>query len=489
MIESAKAQPENDFIVSEGVQALFRYKYLNRRARETIANLSSASGILVEGSVLRNLREQGFDLQLWRDNKSAYSPQDMFNCLDRYTHISVCVPDQSIWNQAMDVTLRQFDPKGAELLPLISDEDLMAAIKFEKSAGAPEFTQKGEAVIRDLRRMKRWLNEEKKSLEPCVAYHRVQHGDEGPKNRLVWGYPLSVTLAEAMFARPLIDHFRGTVTPMAFAVHRHALASRMVCIENMSFRYGFDFKGFDASIHPKLIDMAFGVLLRFFKSGTVNSDHWHKVVKYFIHTPILMPDGNVYQKHKGVPSGSYFTQLVDSVINFFVIQYAHIYLAGMAIDKGKLYVLGDDSLFGSPRLLSLRDFQKVFNTLGVTLNTQSGVWKEGEDVHFLGHSWHYGVVDRTAQEIAMRMAFPEKHSKIEDPRLRILSRVVPYVTDARSAHVIIKNWSRCKVDIPSIYSRAGPLDKTGWQEFQSMFEEGDPALVNALVQAYVGILK
>lgn len=65
---------------------------------------------------------------------------------------------------------------------------------------------------------------------------------------------------------------------------------------------------------------------------------------YFIHTPIVMPDHHIYYgKKHGVPSGSYFTQIVDSIVNVIIAGTISAKF-NMYINKSDIYVLGDDLL-------------------------------------------------------------------------------------------------------------------------------------------------
>jgi len=83
-----------------------------------------------------------------------------------------------------------------------------------------------------------------------------------------------------------------------------------------------------------------------------------------------MPDGRMWLKRVGVPSGSYFTQLVDLVVNHIIISYAQLKIYNRVFQP---YVLGDDSLFGIPIELGYSDldaFATHLSTLGFTLSTQ-----------------------------------------------------------------------------------------------------------------------
>lgn len=473
------------------VSLLRSYQYQNRRAKDTLRFMNSETGIIVESSVKRSLLEQGFSFVDELDNKSVYKPQSAFDNLAKYaTQISFS-PNQIAWDKAYSATLHAF------LLPEKLKQDLsrrsiFLSVKGEKSSGAPEFSQKKDVSENDFRRMERWL-EGTKSPDPCVAYHRVQHGSAGPKNRLVWGYPQSITMAEGTFARPLIEAYKHRRCVMAFGKVRHKLSAQMTGILNSHAKYGLDMSRFDATMHPSLVHMAFNILSKNFDWYESNYSHWCKIENYFIHTPILMPDGYVYTKHRGVPSGSYFTQMIDSVVNYFAIQYANFRLTGELLHENKILVLGDDSVFGSPHAISLSKFARELGDLGLIMNPdKSNLALEHQSVEFLGHLWKSGLPERPMSDIAKRMVYPENHSKIRDGRKRIKTRVYPYITDALSAHKIITRYQKCANGIIPMYSNVD-IDfsdgSTGWLDFMATIDEDQRVNRDVLHQAYVGLIK
>nr|QIJ70093.1 RNA-dependent RNA polymerase [Peterman partiti-like virus] len=481
------------YAISDEVMRLRTYQYQNRRAKDTLKFLNSETGVIVEGSVKRALLEQGFLLNDQRDNKSHFEPQSSFDNLLKYAVYVPFNPDQEAWNKAYSATVHAFVlPMNQSIKQDMDPRSVFASVKGDKSSGAPEFSSKKDVSEKDYVRMLNWLRG-CKAPDPCVAYHRVQHGSDGPRFRLVWGYPQSVTMGEGTFARPLIDMYKERRSVMAFGKTRHKLSAQMTSILNSHARYGLDMSRFDASIHASLINMAFNVLSKNFDWYESCYEDWQKIERYFIHTTILMPDGYVYTKHRGVPSGSYFTQMVDSVVNYFAIQYANFRLTGKLLNENKILVLGDDSIFGSDDAISIKEYARVLLELGLTVNQEkSCLALEHQQVEFLGHIWKSGLPDRNPIDVAKRMVYPENHSKITDGRVRIKTRVYPYVTDALSAHKIITEYQKCPNGIIPMYSNVDIDWKeglTGWQELQTLND--NDLLINrdCLMQAYVGLLR
>jgi len=476
-------------------------EYHGREGFETLQRLNAESGILVEWKLLDELRDAGFELIPERDNKSSHDPERLYTALGRYGE-----PDQEVgldeeaFGRAVDMAFAAFGPyRGGIwksqpvrfLKPLPLDADtLWDALKLTKSSGAPYFQKKKEVFDKDLLIAKRvWDNQ--KAPPPCVSFFRIQHGEEGEKERLVWGYPQSMTILEALFAVPLIERFLRWRTPMVIGLRRYELDARLTQVEHGDLRYCFDYSRFDSRARAMLISKAMHMLRSHF--GPMSDDLnviWDKLVWYFIHTPIIMPDGHIWKKHRGVPSGSFFTQLVDSIINYIAVCYCNIRLSsGNGPEQEAVLVLGDDSVMRGNTYAPLRRWAEVMMELGIVLNVdKSLIARDFEDVHFLGHTWEKGVVNRPQQEIAKRLAFPERYDSRIPAQLRRNTRLTAYLNDAINSMVIVEKLSRYKgVYVPGyIASTRAPVPLTGWEELQSLIY-GEP-LLTPLESAYTGIL-
>lgn len=454
-----------------------RGKYrLGEHARGTVAYLNRGGPLLVEWKTLRSLQAMGYSLDPDRDNKSKYEPQVLVDRLARYGQKKTTArADSTILDIARGMTLRAFGGKGTLRVSELS-EALRAVTYEQKSSGLPDLTSKGDAFMRDLGRAQR-VAAGAKAPDPCIAFFRVQHGEKGPKTRLVWGYPQSVFLLEAMFAPQLIEHFLSRRdVPMAFGMFKSQVSARMQAIRNSGVRYAMDFSGFDSTIPASLIDFAFSVLKTHFHPLTEDEERiWYQVVRYFIHTPIMMPDATVWVKHHGVPSGSYFTQLIDSIVNFCAVNYAFLKAGGTPIPDDKILVLGDDSLVGQSKEFSLKELSSNFSQLGLNLSVEkTEITYQGKgDPHFLGHVWRRGYPDRDESDIAKRMCFPEKLSGIKDGSTRRAVRNLSYVPDAVSAHRVAVSVAPVRArSIQDTYAsfvvnedkieEISPRDRPGW---------------------------
>jgi hypothetical protein len=164
-----------------------------------------------------------------------------------------------------------------------------------------------------------------------------------------------------------------------------------------------DYSKFDSSISSYLIRQAFSILATWFDPHDLEKYGWDKIINYFIYTPIVMPDGNLYRgKKHGVPSGSYFTQLIDSIVNTILIgAISHKFKLG--IGWTKFLILGDDVIINFKNAKELMpEISKFLNEFGITLNTE----KQKFAPHFLGAYWYHGKPFRDFEELKSKAVYP-----------------------------------------------------------------------------------
>lgn len=436
-------------------------KFESRKASEVLRMLNGATPLLQFRHMVKVLEQQGFDIQPYRDNKSVRDDVQLYDSLAQYNQVKKWEVSWEAFEYARELTFAAFARKGKRLNPLDLQEAQLH-IKLNKSSGAPLFRKKGEVLGAEVSRAGRILNGDKKP-PPCVAFHRIQHGPAGPKTRLVWGYPASMTLLEGRFAAPLISQFLRSQTPMVLGLTKLTLSARLRHLRNARHQFGLDFSRFDASICTKLIGLAFDVIRTWFDEeyhGEI-----HQLENYFIFTPIVMPDGYIYMKQRGVPSGSYFTQLVDSFVNYFAIQYAALRARESCLTR--ILVLGDDSVFAVENPVNLQQFAKYLGELGLTMNPlKSSSGFNGKNVHFLGHDWSCGLPDRPLHETAIRMCLPERYTKssLSGEALE-RQRFAAYLGDSLSAYQIVRKLDYMR--LPSLLQMAKQAlclePVSGWQ--------------------------
>lgn len=148
-----------------------------------------------------------------------------------------------------------------------------------------------------------------------------------PKARVVWVYPLDVVAMENMFFSALKDCIPEDWVPSPANAHN------IWCGRHSG---SIDFKNFDSTISHTLIKIAFSLLRSLFdfseyqgrgKPRRTSSVErlWDQIVDYFIHTPHVV-NGDMRTKrwkHEGVPSGSMFTNLIDTIVSRIVATYLH----------------------------------------------------------------------------------------------------------------------------------------------------------------------
>lgn len=278
----------------------------------------------------------------------------------------------------------------------------------------------------------------RKRLPDCLSYARAQISSRDKnKVRATWGYPTGVFIEEARFVYPYLDFLkkRRDDYPLAYGIEMGN--GGMGYIDDMFTRCGsgaraamIDWRKFDKMVPAWLVRDAFSILFEAFRMDLVedsegkywpvnpiiSQNRWKKMVDYFINTPIRLPNGERYMKAAGVPSGSAFTNIVDSIINAIVTRYVFYQVTGTFPEYDMF--MGDDSVLITKRPLNIEKFATISaEKFGFIMNVdKSYLTSERCNIQFLGYYNDYGYPIRNQDFLLASFMLPE-HVNEPDPLL------------------------------------------------------------------------
>lgn len=422
--------------------------------------------VVYDDNVADMLRNQGYSFE--ETPRSVYKVDKLYEALSGYRPRIIRAPRPSQdYEHGISLAYSCFArPKHINplhVLPLTPDTVVKVTSNPSGSPGITSYgCTKAESMTRALERGLQTLKGIKQP-EPCLAFARTQFND---KTRLVWGFPYSMTVIEGLIAYNLIQQFKGGNTPMAFAMTTVALGTKIeVASYHSKWAYSLDMSQFDATISAALIHKAFCVLRTWYDLGEVEpvsgltvKSIFDVIEKYFIHTTIVMPDGHIYiGKDHGVPSGSYFTQMIDSIVNVIIAGAISSHF-NLRVSRRELFVLGDDLLIWSNTRADLDLIAKYANeAFGVKLHgsEKSRLYHFDEAVHYLGRNWTNGLPDLDEDEILARMVYPERfrvYSKDPQRRRReVRMLLLSYAAVYRQGWKIVSRTFGCD----EFYARCG----------------------------------
>jgi hypothetical protein len=260
--------------------------------------------------------------------------------------------------------------------------------------------------------------------------------------------------------------------PFVWGLRGHERAAIIAEIETrFKYVYSLDFSKFDSTIPARMIDDAFRVARTHLELDEQEMAVWRKYVNDFIHSRIIAPDGNVYQKHKGVPSGSAFTSVIDSIVNLILVSYMWEKVTGHSLPHDRVLVMGDDVIVGSNARLSKSQLASAASDLGFVLSVEKTTITDTSDesqkydinhTHFLGYWWQHSQPNRPEFELIQRMIYPERHRKRE--RHEWVVRLLGYAMTSRQGfHILARVFPH--PDTLQVYLTAADRAKElGWDE-------------------------
>lgn len=385
----------------------------------------------VELYSLRSLVEkvaqsQGRDLNLPNNGyRSVYEPDMLDEPMKKFLAPKEFHPDRAALTTAVSRVRRKLKGIG-----LVKPEDLELAhqwllhTKENNFAGLPTMGKKGEDVGALERARACWNG---KCPPPVVIGHRGKNTEVA---RPVWMFPFEWHICEAAFFIPLQEKFKRNVRIYAAsnAVSRRATFNEIATSGDYSSKLAMDYSGFDGSIGTQLIGIAFQLMSEHLILDEKQKRVWSRIATYFATSPFVNQHGELISGRRGgVPSGSMFTQMVDSIVNAIIIEYVFI-----SVEKIRYFVYGDDSLtftqLPTEELKnSLEDVKRRAAELGITVNLKkTHVCEPTATTTFLGHyDLHQG---RPADEVLARLIFPERPFRVDAESLK--TRVVSYMAES-----------------------------------------------------------
>ncbi|APG78177.1 RdRp [Beihai barnacle virus 12] len=349
--------------------------------------------------------------------------------------------DDPVYQLALESVRQEFIPKETKVIPLtLGGVENRPDLPRNKSPGLPlneHFKTKGEAlsdpgVHADIH--KKWAligKGYKQKLHDSALFQRAQIcSTEKNKIRAVWGYPLEVFMEEARFFYPYMDYILSCAQNLPIGYQAEMATGGMLYINDMIRSHPHatfaicDWSRFDKTVPAWLIRDAFQIILDSLDLSKVQGSDgaiWNvreedslrrfkRVVSYFINTPIRSPDGSRFRKRGGVPSGSAFTNIIDSIVNAIVTRYLAYHCSG-ALPSADIY-LGDDSVCVVNGVVNLQDWADLAREkFSMELNVEkSYVTTNPCNVHFLGYFNLQGLPIK-GQDFAMAsFLYPERKS-------------------------------------------------------------------------------
>lgn len=317
-------------------------------------------------------------------------------------------PANALWNvnlrAACAVVKEQLSLKKLTPVELHHEEDLFEVWTNTKAAaGLINFgeTKKNsvEPAFKAVKLIKKMIErgEPAESIQiPAQVFHRAQISgfvnDEGydgqglkMKDRFVWGLDAATVSIEGQYAKPLIEYlaenwfgYAGGKTPEQ--LRRNIRLAR----ESKYYWLSIDYSKFDQTVPSWLIQWCFDTIKSCF------AEEYHKELDWiaynFINTKVAIPGQGIRTKHKGVPSGSNFTQIVGSMANaVMALSYIASTCDGLefqtkcdylkrvlrlgSTSKCTMFVMGDDNLMFTSMSLNLGDLSTyVHKVFGVRIN-------------------------------------------------------------------------------------------------------------------------
>jgi len=173
------------------------------------------------------------------------------------------------------------------------------------------------------------------------------------KSRLILMPETPSTILESAFSQPftaMVSRCGGDIM-IGCEMTNRKYERMTIPLSKYSHCKAYDWSGFDSRVREDQIVTAFAIVRACF----YGDDEWLdnvflRFISHFLVKRIIIPGGWTYTLTKGVPSGSPFTSIIDSLVNWLVITDLEVTVGGpKAPGENRRFVYGDDFVQGFAR--------------------------------------------------------------------------------------------------------------------------------------------
>jgi hypothetical protein len=417
------------------------------------------------------LLEESFTNKYLRDPST---PDRVMKHFCRYDRQWQKMPKTSRMRKAMRIVDEMFGCLKHSIDPIDFNYqgwcEIVNHLEMTSSPGLPlrrEYTTQAECLpyiydkAKRLNHFAKFLPAHKVRAPPCMIGLRpgmtdFEQLEEKVKARGVWAYPAEVKVVEQRFVVPIMEKLSQHFGDIPYVTGVNMTKCLPMIIDHLLVRgkkaMVSDIHHLDDSVGPDYINWAFDLIESWLDMGSTkssikrNENVMNFIRYYFINTLILLPSGQLVRKHGGVPSGSGFTQLVDTLVTLVITVYS---LLEQGADESEIrnfiFCVGDDVATTVKVDFSLEQFSRSLNRLGYEMNpSKAFLTDDGSDLVFLGYGKYGGHVRRSFEDLLKNALFPERYVGSEARSTsRLLGQLVAGgMCDPKFNHLVHKAFEK-----------------------------------------------
>lgn len=221
-----------------------------------------------------------------------------------------------------------------------------------------------------------------------------------------------------------------------------------------------DYSKFDQSISKWLIYDVFEIIEEMFRyDRNHDTELYWIMVKDFCNKVFIDGNGKLRYSEKGVPSGSMFTQIVDTLVNRLMIL-TYLFARDIPVNHIDMCIMGDDNIIFSHIEVDRDDLAGYLNkNFGVKVNAAKSSWgNKFKDPEFLSRRWSHAGGYRPWKHVLLKLLYPQRFRSYKDgkaiPELVLYSYILAYPITMKS----ILDVDRFEKDFPNLRNK---IEKDG----------------------------